>query len=369
MGAVITRIKAKMRKISGLNVGRRGTKLPCCSRAPQDPHSSWGHKSHWKTSSSHNGNAQQGRERHRVLMGLGLGLGWEVPLLCTALPFPATPPAPALAAVPAPSTARLPRPRWHWAFLALLPLGPFRLPPTTGIWEASGSGEGSAAAVPSEGGPGHEAPHPQAALHLHGGLGHLHPPPPLSTPQPIDYEGFCLFMKTYLEADVPEELCQHLFTSFKRKICQASPETQHQSPGVSQHSTLGEAALPPSWAARGAPTLPTGMKVGGWHLQWVASGPAHNPALPHLSPRALCCSREGFLWDAVARALSSAFSEPGSLRVASPCRPVPCASVTGTGASSHPALGCTQSRLCGPGTQLCLPQPFPGGFVARGDIC
>ncbi|NWR24866.1 DGKB kinase, partial [Emberiza fucata] len=57
--------------------------------------------------------------------------------------------------------------------------------------------------------------------------------------QPIDYEGFCLFMKTYLEADVPEELCQHLFTSFKRKICPASPESQQQSPGVPQHSTLG----------------------------------------------------------------------------------------------------------------------------------
>uniref|UniRef100_A0A8B9CN01 Diacylglycerol kinase n=1 Tax=Anser brachyrhynchus TaxID=132585 RepID=A0A8B9CN01_9AVES len=42
--------------------------------------------------------------------------------------------------------------------------------------------------------------------------------------QPIDYEGFRLFMKTYLEVEVPEELCQHLFTSFKRKICQASPE-------------------------------------------------------------------------------------------------------------------------------------------------
>uniref|UniRef100_A0A8C5JP92 Diacylglycerol kinase n=1 Tax=Junco hyemalis TaxID=40217 RepID=A0A8C5JP92_JUNHY len=66
--------------------------------------------------------------------------------------------------------------------------------------------------------------------------------------QPIDYEGFCLFMKTYLEADVPEELCQHLFTSFKRKICPASPESQQQSPGVPQHSTLGEPALPPSWA-------------------------------------------------------------------------------------------------------------------------
>uniref|UniRef100_A0A8C6TN12 Diacylglycerol kinase beta n=1 Tax=Neogobius melanostomus TaxID=47308 RepID=A0A8C6TN12_9GOBI len=35
--------------------------------------------------------------------------------------------------------------------------------------------------------------------------------------QPIDYEGFQLFMATYLENDLPEELCQHLFTSFKSK--------------------------------------------------------------------------------------------------------------------------------------------------------
>ncbi|KAI4876861.1 hypothetical protein NFI96_011094 [Prochilodus magdalenae] len=35
--------------------------------------------------------------------------------------------------------------------------------------------------------------------------------------QPIDYEGFQLFMTTYLENDIPEELCQHLFTSFKSK--------------------------------------------------------------------------------------------------------------------------------------------------------
>ncbi|KAK4819723.1 hypothetical protein QYF61_010817 [Mycteria americana] len=61
--------------------------------------------------------------------------------------------------------------------------------------------------------------------------------------QPIDYEGFRLFMKTYLEADVPEELCQHLFTSFKRKICQASPETQHQNSSVSQLNTLEPKSL------------------------------------------------------------------------------------------------------------------------------
>uniref|UniRef100_A0A8C1YB58 Diacylglycerol kinase n=1 Tax=Cyprinus carpio TaxID=7962 RepID=A0A8C1YB58_CYPCA len=34
---------------------------------------------------------------------------------------------------------------------------------------------------------------------------------------PIDYEGFQLFMTTYLENDIPEELCKHLFTSFKSK--------------------------------------------------------------------------------------------------------------------------------------------------------
>ncbi|XP_051564576.1 diacylglycerol kinase beta-like isoform X1 [Myxocyprinus asiaticus] len=35
--------------------------------------------------------------------------------------------------------------------------------------------------------------------------------------QPIDYEGFKLFMATYLENNIPEELCKHLFTSFKSK--------------------------------------------------------------------------------------------------------------------------------------------------------
>ncbi|XP_028291463.1 diacylglycerol kinase beta isoform X4 [Gouania willdenowi] len=35
--------------------------------------------------------------------------------------------------------------------------------------------------------------------------------------EPIDYEGFQLFMNTYLENHIPEDLCQHLFTSFKSK--------------------------------------------------------------------------------------------------------------------------------------------------------
>ncbi|XP_054915871.1 diacylglycerol kinase beta isoform X2 [Poeciliopsis prolifica] len=42
--------------------------------------------------------------------------------------------------------------------------------------------------------------------------------------KPIDYEGFQLFMDTYLEHKLPEELCQHLFTSFKSKTGRCSPD-------------------------------------------------------------------------------------------------------------------------------------------------
>ncbi|XP_048872674.1 diacylglycerol kinase beta-like isoform X2 [Brienomyrus brachyistius] len=50
--------------------------------------------------------------------------------------------------------------------------------------------------------------------------------------QPIDYEGFQLFMKTYLENDIPQELCEHLFTSFKSKTGQGSPAGPHASLGL-----------------------------------------------------------------------------------------------------------------------------------------
>uniref|UniRef100_A0A8B9Q1L4 Diacylglycerol kinase n=1 Tax=Apteryx owenii TaxID=8824 RepID=A0A8B9Q1L4_APTOW len=62
-------------------------------------------------------------------------------------------------------------------------------------------------------------------------------------PQPIDYEGFHLFMKTYLEVDVPEELCQHLFMSFKHKISQASPEKRLPFSLRKSHNSL-RAATP-----------------------------------------------------------------------------------------------------------------------------
>uniref|UniRef100_A0A3P9PWT5 Diacylglycerol kinase n=1 Tax=Poecilia reticulata TaxID=8081 RepID=A0A3P9PWT5_POERE len=59
--------------------------------------------------------------------------------------------------------------------------------------------------------------------------------------QPIDYEGFQLFMATYLENTIPEELCQHLFTFFKSKTGRCSPD--QPQPGTSLRAqTATEAA-------------------------------------------------------------------------------------------------------------------------------
>ncbi|XP_071789218.1 diacylglycerol kinase beta-like isoform X8 [Asterias amurensis] len=48
--------------------------------------------------------------------------------------------------------------------------------------------------------------------------------------QPINYEGFKLFMETYLDVDMPEDLCRHLFLSFVKKTPVA--------PVVPHHDTL-----------------------------------------------------------------------------------------------------------------------------------
>lgn len=46
--------------------------------------------------------------------------------------------------------------------------------------------------------------------------------------QPIDYDGFRLFMETYLEADIGEDLCKHLFLSFNKKTPPTTVSTTTQ---------------------------------------------------------------------------------------------------------------------------------------------
>ena len=43
--------------------------------------------------------------------------------------------------------------------------------------------------------------------------------------QPIDYEGFKLFMDIYVEAEIPDELCKHLFLSFNKRPLVATSST------------------------------------------------------------------------------------------------------------------------------------------------
>uniref|UniRef100_A0A3Q3JW84 Diacylglycerol kinase n=1 Tax=Monopterus albus TaxID=43700 RepID=A0A3Q3JW84_MONAL len=108
--------------------------------------------------------------------------------------------------------------------------------------------------------------------------------------QPIDYEGFQLFMATYLENDIPEELCQHLFTSFKSKTGGCSPDQSRAGAsllgmnGKSILSAMGrhtpEHSSMMSTAGSGAATSPCSSRSSSQH----SGTGAHTPRGPHRSP-------------------------------------------------------------------------------------
>ncbi|KAM8855516.1 diacylglycerol kinase beta isoform 3-T3 [Spinachia spinachia] len=111
--------------------------------------------------------------------------------------------------------------------------------------------------------------------------------------QPIDYEGFQLFMATYLENDIPEELCQHLFTSFKSKTGGGSPDPSRAGAsllgmnGKSILSAMGRHTPEPPGVAAGAgsgaaaaATSPCSSRSSS---QRSGTG-SHTPGGPHRSP-------------------------------------------------------------------------------------
>ncbi|KAM9803483.1 diacylglycerol kinase beta isoform X3 [Syngnathus typhle] len=104
--------------------------------------------------------------------------------------------------------------------------------------------------------------------------------------QPIDYEGFQLFMATYLENDIPQELCQHLFTSFKSKTGGALPD--HCRAAGSLLGMNGKSIL--SAMGRHTPELASGTEAATSPCSSRSSSQrsrtgAHTPVGAHRSPR------------------------------------------------------------------------------------
>nr|XP_006821217.1 PREDICTED: diacylglycerol kinase beta-like [Saccoglossus kowalevskii] len=74
--------------------------------------------------------------------------------------------------------------------------------------------------------------------------------------QPIDYEGFKLFMQTYLDVDImPEDLCRHLFLSFVKKGIELDDNNKHAD-GKKGSSNKTEVPIKP------VPALISGEQTG-----------------------------------------------------------------------------------------------------------
>ena len=56
--------------------------------------------------------------------------------------------------------------------------------------------------------------------------------------QTIDYEGFKLFMETYLDCEVYEELCKHLFLSFIKRPAHLAPKAPPITPILGKSTSL-----------------------------------------------------------------------------------------------------------------------------------
>ncbi|XP_076841431.1 diacylglycerol kinase beta isoform X1 [Brachyhypopomus gauderio] len=96
--------------------------------------------------------------------------------------------------------------------------------------------------------------------------------------QPIDYEGFQLFMATYLENDIPEELCQHLFTSFKSKTGGgSSPSAPRTTPSLLEPKSI-DAGISIQTEVACAPV--TGMNGRSILTAMVRHTPEHSGVVP-----------------------------------------------------------------------------------------